>query len=69
MRGNFKNIIEYLTKHYYPKMKNRGLVKCAYIVPDDLISNNLVEKIKTQNKTETKSFQNIDQALKWVTSD
>jgi hypothetical protein len=50
-------------------MKNRGLVKCAYIVPDDLISNNLVEKIQIQNKTETKSFQNIDQALKWVTSD
>ena len=69
LRGNFKDIIEYLTNDYYPKMKNRGLVKCAYIVTDDLISNNLVEKIQIRNKTKTKTFQNIDQALKWVAAD
>lgn len=68
LRGNFKNIIEYLTEDYYPKMKMKGLIKCAYIVSDDLISNNLVEKVRNQNKTETKTFKNIDQAIKWVIS-
>lgn len=68
MRGNFKLILEYLVNDYYPKMKLLGLQKTAYVVPDDLISNNLVEKICAQNKIETKSFHNMDQAIEWVTS-
>ncbi len=69
MRGNFKSILEYLLNDYYPKMKQLGMNKAAYVVPDDLISNNLVEKICAQNKTETRTFQNIDHAIEWVTSD
>lgn len=68
MQGNFKLILEYLVNDYYPKMKQLGMNKAAYVVPDDLISINLADKICTQNKTETRSFQNIDQAIEWVTS-
>lgn len=68
IRGNFKLILEYLVHDYYPKMKLMGMFKVAYVVPDDLISNNLVEKICAQNMIETKSFHNMDRAMEWVTS-
>ncbi len=69
MRGNFKLILEYLVKDYYPKMKQVGLQKAAYVVQDDLISINLADKICAQNQTETRTFLNMDQAIEWVTSD
>lgn len=68
MRGNFKLIFEYLFNDYYSKMKLTGMNKSAYVVSDDMISKNLVEKICAKNIIKTNSFQNIDQAIKWVTS-
>lgn len=68
MRGNFKLIFEYLFNDYYPKMKLTGMNKAAYVVSDDMISKNLVEKICAKNIIKTNSFQNIDQAIEWVTS-
>ena len=68
MRGNFRLVLDYLVNDYYPKMKLTGMYKVAYVVPDDIILKNLVEKICAQNKIKTKSFQNINQAIEWVTS-
>ncbi len=68
MRGNYKLILEYLIYHYYPKMKDSGMKKAAYIVPDDLISKNLAQKICAQNRIPTKTFQHMDQAIDWLTA-
>lgn len=68
MRGNFRLVLDYLVNEYYPKMKLSGMYKVAYVVPDDIILKNLVEKICAQNKIKTKSFQNMNQAIAWVTS-
>ena len=68
LRGNFMMVLDYLAKDYYTKFKQRGMIKAAYIVSDDIISKNLVGKLCDNNIIETKSFRNMDQAVEWVAS-
>jgi len=68
MRGNFRKVLNYLINDYYPKMGKYGMKKCAYLVPDDIISENLIKSLSEQNKTTTKAFKDFDTAKNWVVS-
>lgn len=68
LRGNFRRILNYLLEEYYPEMKSRGMKKSAYVIPNDIIIDNLVEVLTNKNKTRTRSFREYDKAKSWVTS-
>ena len=67
LRGNFNNIIHFLTKEYYPRMAELGMKKAAYVLSNDYLSNTLVQKIMDQTQTvEVQSFGSLESAKKWV---
>lgn len=68
MRGNYRLVIEYLLKSYYPQMQTMGMTRVAYVVPDDLISKHLTEQICAGNVLPTSTFQSMEEAITWVSN-
>lgn len=68
MRGNFRKVIAYLVDEYYPEMYQNGMGKCAYVIPNDIIIDKLVDVLIDKNKTKTRSFHQYEKAKAWVSS-
>lgn len=66
--GNFRSIMDFLVKIYYPKMQCFGMKKAAYILKKDLIIENLMDKLCKSNRVKTNSFYSEHEAISWPTS-
>lgn len=67
--GSFAKILEYVEFSYFPALEQGGVHYQAFIVPDDLIFQNLIEKVKNislQFNIEIQIFDDREQASSWL---
>lgn len=67
--GSFAKILEYVEHSYFPTLEKSGIRYQAYIISDDLMIQNLidkVEKLSNQFNIEIKIFYDIESANTWL---
>ena len=68
LSGSFMKIMPFFEKNY-PRLKSNGLIAEAFIVCEDLILNNLIEKLTsllTKLGIQTKVFKSKEAAYSWI---
>ncbi|MEN8248769.1 MAG: hypothetical protein ABFS32_07535 [Bacteroidota bacterium] len=69
LRGSFVKLIEHLGKEVQPELQARGFNTKAFVITDDLIINNLTQKLTDtfrQQKANVRVFNDIDIANEWL---
>lgn len=67
MTGTFTQLIEYLTKEYYPTMMARGLKCEGVVVSKDVFTKFAADSlIKKMGNFVMQTFQSRDEALNWI---
>ena len=67
--GTFGNILELLESSYYPALEQSNIQYQAFILPEDLIIKNLIDKVKNlslQFNIEIQIFYDIELANLWM---
>ncbi|MCB0497894.1 MAG: hypothetical protein KDC79_17270 [Cyclobacteriaceae bacterium] len=68
LNGSFMKLMSEF-REKYPILKKQGLAAEAFVISDDLMINNLVEKLRAQLKSigiETYACQTIEEAESWI---